>query len=524
MPSPKPLSLEAVTAKFPAETLARYDFSGAVYTGALNRITGIRCPEHGEFSQYPSQLRKGGSGCPRCGHDLRGQNKRITQDEAISKAVALHNGFYSYEKTVYTIGHEKMTVTCPLHGDFSVLAINHIYGGRGCPTCGAAKRGHRFTGANTAVRSGPVMIAKHAAKFEAQAREVHGDKYDYSQVDYKGRKTHVAILCPKHGPFQQTPDRHLSREHGCPECSHHLSKGEAQIKAFMSIFAQIDSRRRDIVKPKELDIYAPEHALAVEYCGEYWHGAETAEKEKDAETRHIDKMRACEARGIRLLTVFESDWLRRPHAIRRLIRNALGKGRGKVMARKCQPEKVAHAEAVAFFDRYHPQGGSGHGVYYGLRYGGKLVACMRFTFGGNDRGPNKERQWTLSRYATRISVVGGASRLLSAFVEDFDPSLIKSFSDNRYFTGAMYVQLGFDLDAELPPEYQVYHIKTGLLPKAAWQRREIPARIAQLGSKETFDPDPEKDSRTETTMTYLLGARRVYDCGKKRWIWRKKPA
>lgn len=519
MPSPKPLSLEAVTAKFPAETLARYDFSRAVYTGALNRITGITCPDHGEFSQYPSQLRKSGAGCPRCGHDLRGQNKRITQEEAIAKATALHSGFYSYEKTVYTIGHEKMIVTCPLHGDFSVLAINHIYGGRGCPVCGAAKRGHRLTGTNSAKKSGPVMVAKHAAKFEAQAREAHGDKYDYSKVDYRGRKTQVAIVCPKHGPFQQTPAHHLSREHGCPECSHHLSKGEAQIKAFMLIFTQIDSRRRDIVKPKELDIYAPARALAVEYCGEYWHGARKAEEEEDARTRHIDKMRACEAQGIRLLTVFESDWLNRPHAIKRLIRNALGKGRGKVMARKCDLVDVPHSEAVAFFDRYHPQGGSGHGKHYGLRYHGKIVACMRFTFGSNDRGKNVERQWTLSRYATRVSVTGGAARLLSAFIEEVDPPLIKSFSDNRYFTGAMYERLGFALDAELAPEYQVYHIKTGLLPKSAWQRREIPARIQQLKSNEVFDP--ETDERTETIMTYLLGARRVYDCGKKRWIWRK---
>jgi hypothetical protein len=189
------------------------------------------------------------------------------------------------------------------------------------------------------------------------------------------------------------------------------------------------------------------------------------------------------------------------------------------MARKCDVAAVPAHEAAAFFDAYHPQGGAGWGANYGLRYRGKLVACMRFAFGANDRGSNADRMWTLTRYATRLPVTGGASRLFSAFVADHDPESVKSFSDNRYFTGGMYVKLGFVLEEETEPDYQVYHSKTGLLPKTAWQRKKIPQRIRDVGSAERFDP--ASDPRSERDMTYLLGARRLYDCGKKRWVWKR---
>ena len=60
--------------------------------------------------------------------------------------------------------------------------------------------------------------------------------------------------------------------------------------------------------------------------------------------------------------------------------------------------------------------------------------------------------------------LGGASRLFSAFVAEHDPESVKSFSDNRYFTGGMYQKLGFVKEADIELDYQVYHPKTGLLP------------------------------------------------------------
>lgn len=70
-----PLAFSDVLAKFPQEIQQRYDFSRAVYTGALIRITGVMCNTHGVFSQYAAQFRKG-RGCPLCGADTRAGKKK----------------------------------------------------------------------------------------------------------------------------------------------------------------------------------------------------------------------------------------------------------------------------------------------------------------------------------------------------------------------------------------------------------------------------------------------------------------
>jgi hypothetical protein len=511
------LTIQEVISKFPAEVRARYDFTAAAYHGALERITGIQCPEHGEFSQYPAQLRKpDGAGCPRCGDVVRRAKRRSSLQDVIAAANAKHDGAYSYAKTDYVNSSTKMTVTCPEHGDFSILPNNHL-AGKGCPGCGALKRGRRKNVADAARRTAETKIAEYARQFEGEARGVHGTAYDYSRVRYAGRKGQLEIICPAHGSFFQTAEKHLTRGQGCPECSHHRSRGEAELLAFVAAFRPTVTRTRDVLSPKELDIWVPDVRVAIEYCGEYWHAARKPEDEAFARRRHIEKLRMCEAAGIRLLTIYESEWLSRRAAIKRLVRHAIGKGRGRVMARQCSVEEIAHSEAAAFFERYHPQGGGGWGTTYGLRFNGKLVACVRFTFGANDRGASATRAWTLTRYATRVAVTGGASRLLAAFVAAHQPETIKSFSDNRMFTGAMYEKLGFQLAAQMEPDYQVYHPKLGLLPKTAWQRRAIPERIAALRSTETFDP--ETDPRSERDMTYALGGMRLFDCGKKRWVW-----
>jgi group I intron endonuclease len=75
-----PADFEAVYAKFPADVQSKYDFSNAVYTGALARIEGVFCEQHGTFSQYAAQFRKG-RGCPACGAEQRAESKRKQMKE-----------------------------------------------------------------------------------------------------------------------------------------------------------------------------------------------------------------------------------------------------------------------------------------------------------------------------------------------------------------------------------------------------------------------------------------------------------
>jgi hypothetical protein len=329
----------------------------------------------------------------------------------------------------------------------------------------------------------------------------------------------MRITCSLHGDFFQTPVNHLAGKVGCPQCNHMKSAGEDAVATYISIFETVERRTRAIVPPKELDIYLPNKALAIEYCGNYWHSLGDAESVHKHKARHQEKYRAARDKGVRLITMYEEEWKTRQKALKRLLRNAVGKSKGKLMARKCDLRLVEHGEASDFFEKYHPQGGSGHGKHYGLYWKDKLVACMRFTLGINDRGlAAKQRVWTLSRYATRITVAGAASKLFKAFLKEYQPTEVKSFSDNRYFSGAMYAQLGFALEKESAPDYVVWSPKIGIRPKTHYQRREIPKRLEEHGQN-AASFDPKTDPRSESEMTFLLKCRRLYDCGKKRWKW-----
>lgn len=488
---------------------ACYDYSKVVYTDNKEKVE-IVCSQHGSFWQKPNG-HLGGKGCPECANDgKRLRNKEVSASLAGPKLAALQvlRPEYDFSRAVYVGSSKNIEVGCPEHGYFWASVDNMLVGGTGCPHCG-----------QRLAREAAMARRTTQEEWVARATAVHSGKYDYSISEYLGDKQHIQVLCPTHGIFTTRTDGHIYDGNGCPKCSHHESKQETRIANFLATHTTVVSRDRTIVKPKELDIYLPEKKLAIEYCGMYWHSHFNAEDNRTDKNKHFDKYQLCAEQGIRLLTIYESEWQEREPALRRLLRNAIGEGRGKLMARKCELRKVPTHEARAFYEKYHPQGGAGGGEHYGLYWKDKLVACMRFSFGQNDRGTGAaNRTWTLGRYATRVTVAGAASRLFKAFVQEHSPSEVKSFSDNRYFSGGMYEQLGFVLEQEVPPDYQVWSAKIGLRPKSHYQRRLLPQRLIDHGIQDVFTP--ETDPRTESEMTYLMGCGRIYDCGKKRWLWR----
>lgn len=125
--------------------------------------------------------------------------KKLTTEQFIEKARLVHGDKYDYSKVVYQRKDEKVCIICPKHGEFWQTPHNHCHG-QNCPLCAIKDK----TG-NTNI-------------FIAKARTIHGDKYDYSKVEYVDARTKVRIVCPIHGEFLQRPDIHLSGSI-CPKCS-----------------------------------------------------------------------------------------------------------------------------------------------------------------------------------------------------------------------------------------------------------------------------------------------------------------
>ena len=125
------------------------------------------------------------------------------EEEFIEKARKVHGDKYDYSKVDYKDALTKVTIICPKHGEFYQIPDNHL-GGNGCPSCSGNKK-------------------LTTEEFIGKAREVHGDKYDYSKVDYVNYNTEVCIICPEHGEFYQTPDIHL-RGISCPACRENRPK------------------------------------------------------------------------------------------------------------------------------------------------------------------------------------------------------------------------------------------------------------------------------------------------------------
>lgn len=117
---------------------------------------------------------------------------------SIQKASTIHQNFYDYSKVVYTGVYNKIEIVCPAHGSFFQTPKNHIWAKAGCKQC-----------SNDRIRG----------TFAAEtAHTVHQHKYDYSKVDYVTVDTKVEIVCPDHGSFFQTPDKHINAKTGCPRC------------------------------------------------------------------------------------------------------------------------------------------------------------------------------------------------------------------------------------------------------------------------------------------------------------------
>ena len=224
----------------------RYDYSKVEYVNTSTPVC-IICPIHGEFWQTPNR-HLNGTNCPKCSH----QSYKHTTESFIEEAKKVHGDKYDYSKVEYVNSHTKVCIICPEHGEFWQTPTNHMKG-RGCPSCKAAKISD--------------MRISSREDFIKKAIKVHGNKYDYSKVEYINSQTKVCIICPEHGEFWQKPNNHL-RGRGCKLCRESHLEREMRVALSENNIKFIVGHHFKWLGRQHLDFYLPEYDIAIECQGE----------------------------------------------------------------------------------------------------------------------------------------------------------------------------------------------------------------------------------------------------------------
>ena len=232
----------------------KYDYSKVEYINANTKVC-IICPEHGEFWQTPhSHLN--GRGCPLCAKE-HSTNYKNTKDFFIDRATKNHNGKYDYSKVEYVNSSVPVCIICPDHGEFWQTPHNHL-NSTGCKKC----KSNKHLGVKDSLES-----------FIEKAHKIHGDKYDYSKVEYVNSTTPVCIICPDHGEFWQTPSNHTNKIHpkGCDKCNRlkHSNDEKISKEEFIERARKIHGDKYDYSKVEYVNFHTKICIICPEH-GDFW--------------------------------------------------------------------------------------------------------------------------------------------------------------------------------------------------------------------------------------------------------------
>lgn len=252
----------------------------------------------------------------------------------------------------------------------------------------------------------------------------------------------------------------------------------------------------------EIDIFCPEYNIGFEFDGLYWHNDLRIPK-----SYHLDKTLEAKKCGIKLIHIFEDEWDYKQCIVKSRIKNLLGVTTDKIFAKRCIIKSVSKFEENQFLNDNHIQGFSRSSIAYGLYLNDKLVSIMSFGKPSKAKGQkNIPGHWELLRFCSLIdtNVVGGAGRLLQAFIKNHTPTQILSFADKRWSTGHLYKMLGFSEEHQTSINY--WYIKNN-------------QRFHRFGLRKNKN---DNQTLTEYENRLSQGYLRIWDCGSSKWIWNAK--
>lgn len=336
----------------------------------------------------------------------KGLTAKLNTREFIHRSKAIHGDKYDYSNVKYERALSKVKIRCKKHDHiFEQVPAKHM-AGQGCPKCKLETLSDKFS--------------MGEEEFITKSKIVHGDKYGYSQVQYKNSKTHVSILCKVHNEvFTKTPDHFLSGQ-GCPKCSQ-KSVTDVQRKSIEAITSEASIVHRGKYSYDNLEVNSmrekglitcPVHGDFLQNIGNHIHkevgcpacngsqqelrliefvktlvpevitGDRSLIKPLELDivipskniaieynglyyhseavgkdrNYHLNKTNQCESKGYRLIHIFEDEWLKKKAIVENRLKQILGVTEDRTYARNLSMKELSFSEARDFLIETHIQG------------------------------------------------------------------------------------------------------------------------------------------------------------------------
>ena len=233
----------------------------------------------------------------------------------------------------------------------------------------------------------------------------------------------------------------------CFTCDPSGSRGQQDVSNWLrSLSLNVDTNNRRIIGGQELDIFLPDHLVAVEYNGLYWHSIL-----HKSSTYHNNKSELSAAAGISLFHVFEDEWNTKQDIVKSMLLHRVGGSARHIHARGCTVESINAKERQEFFDKNHIDGDVNAKNAIGLKFDGALVSCMSF------RAPFHKKHadsLEVARYCCSLNTsIAGALGRLTSHAKRLSDRLITYVDTRLGSTGSAWIASGWGRSGETPPRF-----------------------------------------------------------------------
>jgi hypothetical protein len=278
------------------------------------------------------------------------------------------------------------------------------------------------------------------------------------------------------------------------------SKPQKEIQEFIEneLMVMLLINNKKVLNGVEIDLYDPIRKIGIEYNGLYWH----CERMGKTKEYHRLKTILANSEDVRLIHIFEDEWLHKKDIVKNRLRHIFGKTTDKIYARKCKIKEISKDDKKDYLIKTHIQGNDNSSIRLGIFNNDNLVGVMTFSKPRKALGnhnDNVEDVYELVRFASD-NVIGGADKLLKHFIKTYKPKKIISYADRRWSMGELYEKLGFNLISTTKPNY--------------WYTKNHKVREHRFNYRKDILVSKGYDSnKTEFEIMSELGYDKIWDCG-----------